>query len=85
MLSLALANLRRRKLRSAISVLAITFIVMMIVSVFAFAGGLTDEVGQRMSSVRAELIPHLADAFGCDRYHLHTGHPWLRRGRKVLR
>lgn len=39
----------------------------------------------KMTSVRAELIPHLADAFGCDRYHLYTGHPMLRRalaGRK---
>ena len=56
MLSLALANLKRRKLRSAISVLAITFIVMMMVTVFALANGLTDDVGQRMSNVQAELI-----------------------------
>jgi putative ABC transport system permease protein len=56
MLNLAWANLKRRKLRSAISVLAITFIIMMIVTVFALADGLTDEVGQRMSSVQAELI-----------------------------
>ena len=33
----------------------------------------------RMSSVRAELVPRLADAFGCDRYHLYTGHPLLRQ------
>jgi lipoyl(octanoyl) transferase len=33
----------------------------------------------RMTRVRAELIPRLAEAFGCDRYHLHTGHPWLRQ------
>lgn len=33
----------------------------------------------RMTSVRAELVRRLADAFGCDRYHLYTGHPWLRR------
>jgi lipoyl(octanoyl) transferase len=33
----------------------------------------------RMASVRAELIPQLADAFGCDRYHLYTGHPMLGR------
>ena len=33
----------------------------------------------RMTGVRAELIPRLAEAFGCDRYHLHTGHPMLRR------
>jgi ABC-type lipoprotein release transport system permease subunit len=56
MLSLAWANLKRRKLRSTISVLAITFIIMMIVSVFAIADGLTGEVGDRMSSVQAELI-----------------------------
>jgi len=31
----------------------------------------------RMTSVRAELVRQLADAFGCDRYHLHTGHPLL--------
>jgi lipoyl(octanoyl) transferase len=33
----------------------------------------------RMTSVRAELVRHLSEAFGCDRYHLYTGHPWLRR------
>ena len=33
----------------------------------------------KMTSVRAELVRRLADAFGCDRYHLFTGHPWLRR------
>jgi len=33
----------------------------------------------RMTSVRAELIPRLAEAFGCDRYHLYTGHPALRQ------
>jgi lipoyl(octanoyl) transferase len=38
----------------------------------------------RMTSIRAELVCRLADAFGCARYHLHTGHPWLARGRKVL-
>ncbi|NQT11728.1 MAG: hypothetical protein HQ582_03200 [Planctomycetes bacterium] len=31
----------------------------------------------KMTSVRAELVRQLADAFGCDRYHLHTGHPLL--------
>jgi lipoyl(octanoyl) transferase len=39
----------------------------------------------KMTSVRAELIPHLAQAFGCDRYHLYTGHPMLQqlvKGRK---
>ncbi len=33
----------------------------------------------RMTTLRAALIRHLADSFGCDRYHLHTGHPLLRR------
>jgi lipoyl(octanoyl) transferase len=33
----------------------------------------------RMPALRAALVPQLARAFGCDRYHLHTGHPWLRR------
>jgi len=32
----------------------------------------------RMPTVRVELVRHLAAAFGCDRYHLHTGHPLLR-------
>jgi lipoyl(octanoyl) transferase len=31
----------------------------------------------RMTAVRAELVRHLTEALGCDRYHLHTGHPWL--------
>jgi len=40
---------------------------------------LVAERGQpvRMTRVRAELIRHLTAAFECDRYHLHTGHPWL--------
>jgi len=33
----------------------------------------------RMTTVRAALIPRLADALGCDRYHLYTGHPLLGR------
>lgn len=42
---------------------------------------LVAERGQpvKMTRVRAELVRHLADAFGCRRQHLHTGHPWLRR------
>jgi len=32
----------------------------------------------RMTSVRAALVGRLAEAFGCDRYHLYTGHPMLR-------
>jgi lipoyl(octanoyl) transferase len=31
----------------------------------------------RMTAVRAGLVRHLAAAFGCDRYHLFTGHPLL--------
>lgn len=31
----------------------------------------------KMTGVRAELIPRLAEAFGFDRYHIHSGHPWL--------
>ncbi|NQU19714.1 MAG: hypothetical protein HQ567_00415 [Candidatus Nealsonbacteria bacterium] len=33
----------------------------------------------RMTAVRAAIVGHLAEAFGCERYHLHTGHPWLRQ------
>jgi lipoyl(octanoyl) transferase len=33
----------------------------------------------RMTGVRASLVRRLAERFGCDRYHLHTGHPMLRR------
>jgi lipoyl(octanoyl) transferase len=32
----------------------------------------------RMATVRAILVRHLTAAFGCDRYHLYTGHPWLK-------
>jgi hypothetical protein len=32
----------------------------------------------RMATVRALLVRHLTEAFGCDRYHLYTGHPWLK-------
>lgn len=42
---------------------------------------LVAERGQpvKMTSVRAELIRHLTEALGCDRYHLYTGHPLLGR------
>jgi lipoyl(octanoyl) transferase len=33
----------------------------------------------RMPSVRSALVSRLAECFGCDRYHLYTGHPMLRR------
>ncbi len=31
--------------------------------------------------VRASLVPNLAEAFGTERYHLFTGHPFLKRSR----
>ena len=31
----------------------------------------------RMTAVRAALVRRLAERFGCDRYHLYTGHPML--------
>ncbi len=31
----------------------------------------------RMTAVRAALVTHLATALGCERHHLHTGHPHL--------
>jgi lipoyl(octanoyl) transferase len=36
-----------------------------------------------MHAVRAALVRHLAEAFGCERYHLYTGHPWLQRGEEI--
>ena len=33
----------------------------------------------RMTSVRAALVRRLSESFGCDRYHLYTGHPMLRK------
>jgi lipoyl(octanoyl) transferase len=43
------------------------------------ASSLAAERRQRinMSAVRAALVPRLAGAFGCQRYHLYTGHPLL--------
>jgi len=32
-----------------------------------------------MSAVRESWLRHLAQRFGYDRYHMGTGHPWLRR------
>jgi lipoyl(octanoyl) transferase len=32
----------------------------------------------RMATARTVLVRHLTEAFGCDRYHLYTGHPWLK-------
>lgn len=33
----------------------------------------------KMTTVKTEVIRHLTTALGCDRYHLYTGHPWLRQ------
>lgn len=33
----------------------------------------------RIASLREKLVRHLSAAFGCDRYHLYTGHPLLVR------
>ncbi|MBM4003430.1 MAG: hypothetical protein FJ295_09115 [Planctomycetes bacterium] len=35
----------------------------------------------RMAQVRAELMPAIAQALGCERYHIFTGHPLLSRVR----
>ena len=32
----------------------------------------------RMTTVRTTLVGHMAAAFGCQRYHLYTGHPLLK-------
>jgi lipoyl(octanoyl) transferase len=32
----------------------------------------------KMTMVRAALVGRLSETFGCDRYHLFTGHPYLR-------
>jgi lipoyl(octanoyl) transferase len=32
----------------------------------------------KMTSVRAELVRQMSEAFGCDRCHLYTGHPLLK-------
>lgn len=31
----------------------------------------------KMSSARAAIVTRLAEALGCPRYHMYTGHPWL--------
>lgn len=33
----------------------------------------------KMTTIRATLIRHLTEAFGCERYHLYTSHPLLRK------
>jgi lipoate-protein ligase B len=48
---------------------------------------LVAERGQpvKMTTLRASMVRHLAEAFGCQRYHLHTGHPWLQSGAAARR
>jgi hypothetical protein len=33
----------------------------------------------RMTTVRESLVRHLSTTFGCERYHIYTGHPLLVR------
>jgi len=35
----------------------------------------------RMGTVRSALVPHLAETLRCGRYHLHSGHRYLRDAR----
>lgn len=39
----------------------------------------------RMSAVRAGIVRHLAEAFGAERYHIHTSHPQLAQPSKRTR
>lgn len=39
----------------------------------------------KMTSVREGIVRHLAAALGCERYHLHTGHPLLKQYRPASR
>lgn len=39
----------------------------------------------KMPSLRAELMNQLADAFGQDRFHIATGHPWLPKSANATR
>lgn len=39
----------------------------------------------RMPEVKASLVANLASSFGCQRYHLHTGHPLLPSIQQVSR
>jgi lipoyl(octanoyl) transferase len=38
----------------------------------------------KMTMVRAALVGRLAEAFGCDRYHLFTGHPYLKSAKNEV-
>jgi len=39
----------------------------------------------KMTTVREGIVRHLAAALGCERYHLHTGHPLLKQHRPASR
>ena len=56
MLSLAVKNLRLRKLRTAISVVAVAVGIMTLVVLRGITEGTIGEVAQRMNSVRADLL-----------------------------
>jgi lipoyl(octanoyl) transferase len=55
-------------------------------SVFGRPTSLAVERGQSvtMSGVRESLIRHLAERLDYDRYHLYTGHPLLKRTKRVV-
>jgi lipoyl(octanoyl) transferase len=41
--------------------------------------------GVTLTKVRAALVANLASSFGCERYHLHTGHPILLKKQQASR
>jgi len=56
MLSLPLANLMHRKLRSALAVLAVGLGIAMLITMLGLTHGTLDEVARRMGSIQAELF-----------------------------
>jgi hypothetical protein len=32
-----------------------------------------------MAGVRESVVRHIANRFGYERFHIYTGHPWLKR------
>lgn len=38
----------------------------------------------KMTSARAAVVGRLADALSCPRYHMYTGHPWLRQDQSTV-
>ena len=56
MLILALANLTHRKVRSALSVLAVAIAIMLLLVLVGLSNGTLDEISQRMQSVQAEIV-----------------------------